>query len=118
MDNFDKQNLKTLNTKFEKMLKEFAKENGVDVRLGNGKFTNFTFDVKIHMTINNPEAAVENDMNVTLRAYNLNLKSADGTRTLTDFKHSNHKYPFIYSFDNKSWKCSFEQARTYFGRTA
>lgn len=114
---FTKQNLPQVRSDINKILKEYADENGFTINLGNIRFNNGEFTAKLETKIIGAVTMSDTIFERQCAVYNLG-KLGIGGRELTGYNTKAHAYPFMYTQNGKNFKCTAAQAKEYFSRSA
>lgn len=110
---FDKKNLSVLRAEIEKVLKAHGPE-GIEFSLGNIRFSASECKIDLNAKIAGAETKTDIMLKAKCAALGLKVENAQGWK-LTGYKSTNYKLPFIFQRDGKSFKCSEDQAKFYFG---
>lgn len=111
---FNKATLDTLRAELNEVLAKYGMEAGLEAAVKNIKFTDNEADIGIKIKI---AGALTRDQEMVImmaKQRGFKMKGKDGAE-LTDYKMSNHKFPWIFTRAGKSWKANDVQAARIFG---
>jgi hypothetical protein len=111
--NFDRKNLNTLRAEMDALLKKYGVESNLEFTIGNMRFSDTEVDIKVKAKISGAPSRSEQALGPIMRQYDFKQIGRDG-RKLVEYKKRNHKYPFIFEYTGKRFKCSYEKAKMYF----
>ena len=112
---FDKSNLPTIRADLSKILNAYAAEHGITISIGNIKFSEGEFTAKVEAKIPGVKTLDDTILESVMNARNLQKNGPDG-RVLKEYSTRSSKYPFIFTHQGKSYKCSEQQAKLYFSK--
>ena len=110
---FDKVTLQKMRNELNAVLAKYAQSEGLEISIGNIKFSETDFEAKLNCKIAGAKTFVDTMLESAMRTYNLNQNGV-GNRRLVSYNSRNYRYPFIYEQNGKRFKCSAEQAEAYF----
>jgi len=110
---FNKVNLKNVREDISAILSKYAKETGIELSIGNIRFTSGTFSAKLDAKIKGAKTEVDNVLAYMMTVEKLKANGLDG-RVLTKYNTRGKAYPYIYTQNGKSFKCSPDSAKRYF----
>lgn len=121
---FNRQNIRQINSEIESALASIAKKYGVELSVGNTRFTSSNFSTKIEVatiasngTVMTKEALDFNRYR-SLKGIQLNLGDSfqrnGKTYTVVGYKPRSHKYPVLASCsDGKTYKLPINLVNSY-----
>lgn len=115
MNKFGRKNLDMLRSDIEKALAAVAEKRGVTFKTGRIRYTDGEFDMNLNCVIDGVKTKNQKNLEIMVEQFNLQLDGIAG-RKLVEYKSRNHKYPFIFEFEGKRYKCSRDQAKYYFSK--
>jgi len=110
---FNKTNLKNVREDISAILSKYAKETGIQLSIGNIRFTAGTFSAKLDAKIKGAITPEDELLTQIMAIKNLSRKSLCG-KTLVGYNSRAGKYPFIFESAGKRFKCSEFNAKMYF----
>lgn len=110
---FNKANLSKVRTDINTLLADYAKENGIELKLANISYTLGTFTAKLEAKVNGAITPDEEMLKQIMAIKNLSRTSLCG-KTLVGYNTRAGKYPFVFENAGKRFKCSESQAKMYF----
>lgn len=128
IENFDRSNLRALQTELEAAINAVAEANGISITMGVLRFSADGFGVKLTgQTLTNTTEGVECGVTEASVSVPVSLTAAMGKfkihadtnrkgDRLISYHPNRPKYPFVYqSAGGVRWKATVEQARVRFG---
>ena len=113
--NFDKQTLSTMRNELNALLKPFGDDHGITFNLGGIRFNAGSFGVKLEASIKNHTQSTNKSDALPFFMKLLGLQyDGVGGRKLIGYNERAKAYPFQYTQGGKNYKCSDEQAKSYF----
>ena len=110
---FDKATLQNIRRELNAVLAKYGSSEGLELSLGNIKFSDNDFEAKLNCKIAGAKTRVDAMLESAMKAHKLNELGA-GNRRLVSYNSRNYRYPFIYEQNGKRFKCSVEQAEAHF----
>ena len=101
------------------MLNKFAKEKGMEVvfdfKGGTIEMGGSSITMKIQASAaSGGKKEISSEMKLIMNSMNITHLSKDGKKELLEYNPRSHKFPWIYSFEGKRYKCSSDMARITF----
>lgn len=110
---FNKANLKNVREDISAILSKYAKDNGIEIKIGNISFNSGSFSTKMEATVLGAETIDETILKQVMAIKNLSRTSKCG-KTLVGYNTRAGKYPFVFESAGKKYKCSEFNAKMYF----
>ena len=110
---FDKVTLQKMRKELNDVLAKYAASEGLEISIGNIKFSDNDFEAKLNCKIAGKKTLVDAMLESVMKSYSLS-ENGIGGRRLVSYNSRNYRYPFIYEQGGKRFKCSIEQAEAYF----
>jgi len=114
MQEFNNTAVKQLRCDLEAVLKN-AGITGVTLEVGNIRYSATEATIKLQATVVGAERKVDRDLAYHVKRLGLVIQNASGDK-LVQYKATNHKYPFIFERNGKSYKCSPMRAECLFAK--
>lgn len=111
---FDKKNLQVLRTEINALLKAHGIE-GLEMSVGNCKFSSGDATFQLSVKIEGAKTFNETLLESQMAFYNLQKTASNGA-VLVEYLPKNHKYPFVYAYGGKRYKCDERTARMMFAK--
>jgi hypothetical protein len=112
---FDKANLKNIREDISAILSSYAKENGIEIKIGNISFNEGSFTTKMEAKVKGAKTKDDAVLDFMMATKGLNKTSKCG-KTLVAYNTRGKAYPFIYEDAGKKYKCTELTAKMYFGK--
>lgn len=112
---FDKVTLQKMRKELNDVLAKYAASEGLEISIGNIKFSDNDFEAKLNCKIAGAKTFVDTMLESVMKLNMLN-EVGIGNRRLVSYNSRNYRYPFIYEQNGKRFKCSTEQAKAYFSK--
>lgn len=111
---FTRTNCAVIRDELEEAILKIAQKHGIELRVGNGKFTAGTFDLKIHGKAKGKQISQAFIEHMAL--YGLKANVEINGKTLVEYAPRRSKYPFIYEDKRtgKRMKTNLQSAKLYF----
>jgi hypothetical protein len=110
---FDKTNLKNVRADLNAILSKYAKDNGIEINIGNISFTAGTFTTKMEAKVKGAKTINDVWLDDAMRKFGM-AKSSKCGKTLVGFNPRGKTYPFIFEDAGKKFKCTELTAIRYF----
>lgn len=110
---FDKATLQAIRRDLNAVLAKYAEANGMEMSVGNIKFSEGDFEAKVNAKIKGAKTMVDKVLESVMASRGLQAAGVGG-RTLVAYNSRSYKYPFVYEQNGKRFKCSTESAMLYF----
>jgi hypothetical protein len=110
---FDKTNLKTVREDLNAILSKYAKENNLEIKLGNISFSAGAFTTKMEAKVIGVKSIQDVWLDDAMRKFAF-VKTSKCGKTLVGFNPRAGKYPYIFEDAGKTYKCSHTSAEKYF----
>jgi hypothetical protein len=110
---FDKTNLKNVRADLNAILSKYAKDNGIEINIGNISFTAGTFSTKMEAKVIGAKTKEDSMLEFMMGFKGLSRTSKCG-KTLVGYNTRGKAYPFIYEDAGKKFKCTELTAIRYF----
>lgn len=110
---FNKVNLKIVREDISAILSKYAKETGIELSIGNIRFSSGSFTAKLDAKIKGAVTMEDTILNQVMVIKNLSRTSKCG-KTLVGYNTRAGKYPFVFESAGKRYKCSENNAKMYF----
>lgn len=115
IDTFNRTNLAALRFDLDKAMYDLSKKYGVMLQTGNIRFSAGEATIKVVARATESKT-VANEFVELMKVKKLRANVEINGRTLVRYDRKKIKYPYIYSDKNgKTYKCSYEVAKAYFG---
>ena len=112
---FDKTNLKTVRQDLNAILSKYAKDNGIEINIGNISFNAGSFTTKMEAKVIGAKTKEDSVLEFMIATNGLTKTSKCG-KTLVGYNTRGKAYPFIFENAGKKYKCSEAQAKMYFSK--
>ena len=110
---FDRATLQNIRRELNAVLEKYASANGMEMSLGNIKFSDGDFEAKLNAKIVGAKTMKDKVLESVMAARGLQ-EMGTGGRRLVGYNTRSYKYPFVYEQGGKRFKCSDESAAMYF----
>lgn len=110
---FDKATLQAILRDMNTILAKYAETNGMEIEVGNIKFTEGDFEAKVSAKIKGAKTMSDKVLESVMNSSGMQPYGVGG-RVLVKYNSRSYKYPFVYEQNGKRFKCSTESAMTYF----
>ena len=110
---FNKVNLKIVREDISAILSKYAKETGIELSIGNIRFTEGSFTAKLDAKIKGAKTKEDSVLEFMMVTKGLAKTSKCG-KTLVGYNSRAGKYPFVFESAGKRYKCSENNAKMYF----
>ena len=110
---FDKATLQAIRRDLNAVLAKYAEANGMEMSVGNIKFSDGDFEAKVNAKIKGAKTMTDKILESVMAARGLQ-EMGTGGRKLVGYNSRSYKYPFVYEKGGKRFKCSDESAVLYF----
>lgn len=110
---FDKSTLKSLRSELDEVLKKYGAESNLEISTGGIKFSSGDCEIKINVKVKGAQTFADKQLIVQMEMYNMKPEGPSG-KVLTSYNSKNHKYPWIYTQNGKSYKTDTETASMLF----
>ena len=110
---FDKTNLKNVRADLNAILSKYAKDNGIEINIGNISFTAGTFTTKMEAKVKGAKTINDVWLDDAMRKFAF-VKTSKCGKTLVGYNPRAGKYPYIFEDAGKKYKCSEASAMRYF----
>ena len=110
---FDKTNLKTVSQDLNAILSKYAKDNGIEISIGNISFNAGSFTTKMEAKVIGAKTKEDSVLEFMIATNGLTKTSKCG-KTLVGYNTRGKAYPYIYEDGGKRFKCTELTARMYF----
>jgi hypothetical protein len=104
-----------LRTELDSILAEYGKKNGMTISIGKMVFSEDRVEAKFEAVVEGGQSAGQAALAVIMKELHLNTDGVDG-RKLVSYNSRSYKYPFVFAYRGKNWKCSEASAISYFGK--
>jgi hypothetical protein len=112
---FNKTNLKTVREDITAILSKYAKENGIELKIGNISFTAGSFTTKMEAKVKGAKTREDSVLEFMMATKGL-VKTSKCGKTLVGYNTRGKAYPYIFENAGKKFKCSEVQAKMYFSK--
>lgn len=110
---FDKTTLQSIRRELNAVLAKYGNESGIELSLGNIKFTEAEFEGKLNAKIVGAKTRSDSLLESVVKSQGLCINGIGG-KVLVEYKPRNYKYPYVYELNGKRYKCSAVNANIYF----
>lgn len=110
---FNKANLKNVREDISAILSKYAKENGIEIKIGNISFNAGSFTTKMEAKVIGAKTKEDSVLEFMMATKGL-VKTSKCGKTLVGYNTRGKAYPFIFENAGKKYKCSEAQAMNYF----
>lgn len=110
---FDKTTLQNIRRELNAVLAKYADANGMEISIGNIKFSDGEFEGKLNAKIKGAKTMRDSILESVMAQRGL-TSNGKGGRILVGYNSRSYKYPFVYEQNGKRFKCTAESAATYF----
>ena len=110
---FDKTTLQNIRRELNEVLQKYAEANGMEMCVGNIKFSDGDFEAKVSAKIKGAKSTTDKILESVMKSRGLKEIGAGG-RKLVGYNSRSYKYPFVYEQAGKRFKCTTEAAVSYF----
>ncbi len=110
---FDKVTLQAIRRDLNAVLAKYAQANGMEMSVGNIKFSEGDFEAKVNAKIVGAKTMTDKILESVIASRGLQEVGLAG-RKLVGYNSRSYKYPFVYEQNGKRFKCSTESAMMYF----
>jgi len=112
---FDKANLKNIREDISAILSSYAKENGIEIKIGNISFNEGSFTTKMEAKVKGAKTKEDSVLEFMMVTKGL-VKTSKCGKTLVGYNTRGKAYPYIFENAGKKFKCSEAQAKMYFSK--
>ena len=112
---FNKVNLKNVREDISAILSKYAKDNGIEIKIGNISFNAGSFTTKMEAKVIGAKTKEDSVLEFMMATKGLSKTSKCG-KTLVGYNTRGKAYPFIFENAGKKYKCSEAQAKMYFSK--
>lgn len=112
---FNKTNLKNVREDITAILTKYAKENGIEIKIGNISFTAGSFTTKMEAKVKGAKTKEDSVLEFMMVTEGL-VKTSKCGKTLVGYNTRGKRYPYIFENAGKRFKCSEVQAKAYFSK--
>ena len=112
---FDKSNLKNIRADISALLSAYAKENGIEIKIGNISFDDGSFTTKMEAKVKGAKTKEDSALEFIMASRGF-VKTSKCGKTLVGYNSRSKAYPFIFESAGKKYKCSEQGAVMYFSK--
>lgn len=112
---FNKANLKNVREDISAILSKYAKENGIEIKMGNISFNAGSFTTKMEAKVIGAKTKEDSALEFMMTTKGL-VKTSKCGKTLVGYNTRAGKYPFVFESAGKRFKCSEINAKMYFSK--
>lgn len=113
INEFNKVNLKNVREDISAILSKYAKDNGIEISIGNISFNAGSFTTKMEAKVIGAKTKEDSVLEFMIATNGLTKTSKCG-KTLVGYNTRGKAYPYIYEDGGKRFKCTELTARMYF----